>query len=79
MFAPWIRKKLLCPILIGKMIEEFRTEMIGKGKQYADFRAAFQTYLTKGYLSRSLSNCLLANSPHRSQDETIVYNRGGAL
>lgn len=37
---------------IAELIEEFRVEMGSKGKLYADFRLAFMTYLTKGYLSK---------------------------
>lgn len=44
--------------VIMDMANEFRQEMLAKGKQYANFRMAFITYLTKGYLSKPLSACI---------------------
>lgn len=77
MLLSWMQAKSLNPEIIHVLIEEFRIEMVGKGKQYADFRAAFQTYLTKGYLSRTLISCRTINTTTR--DGTTIYNRGGGL
>ena len=77
MMWDWIRQQKLCPQMIAKMIQEFRTEMQGKGKQYANFRAAFQTYLAKGYLSKPITACTLERSPYKS--ETVIETKGGVL
>lgn len=50
----WATEKNLCKRQLAQLIEEFRTEMISKNKMYADFKAAFQVYLTKGYLSKKM-------------------------
>lgn len=50
----WATEKNLCKRQLAQLIEEFRTEMISKGKRYADFKAAFQVYLNKGYLSKRI-------------------------
>lgn len=64
MMIGWIQQKGFCSVLVGELIEEFRTEMVSKGLLYADFRATFQTYLNKGYLSKKPEQVLLVNSPH---------------
>lgn len=74
MMGEWVVKNKLCPIAVMNMIAEFRTEMLAKGKQYADFLRAFQVYLAKGYLSKKMTECTLERSPHRR--ETVVDNRG---
>lgn len=76
MLTSWIREREFCPKLVGEMIEEFRLEMIGKNKQYADFKATFQTYLNKGYLSKKVGQMLLANSPYKSTDGVTINTRG---
>lgn len=70
----WIRNSQLCPKVVGNMLEEFRVEMRAKGKQYANFRMAFQTYLTKGYLSKKITECTLENSPFKHG--TVVHTKG---
>lgn len=72
----WIRQNSLCPIMVQKMITEFRDEMLAKGKTYADFARAFHTYLRKGYLSKRLSGCTLERSPftHRVVVDTKGVN-----
>lgn len=60
----WSTQKGLCKRLLAELIEEFRTEMVSKNKEYADFSAAFKTYLNKGYLSKTLEQAKLANSPY---------------
>lgn len=68
----WARSKSLDPDKVMSMVHEFRHEMQAKGKQYANFRMAFITYLTKGYLSLKLSQC------HR-EDTTTIQTRGISL
>lgn len=60
----WVTQKQFCPVLVRELIEEFRLEMIGKQKLYANFTATFQTYLNKGWLSKKPDQVLLINSPH---------------
>jgi len=55
MLTGWTNAKRLDSKEVAQLIEEFRTEMVSKNKLYADFKAAFQTYLTKGYLSKTLA------------------------
>ena len=75
--SAWVEKNKLCPQAVTRMALEFRSEMIAKGKQYADFWAAFQTYLTKGYLSKTLNDCLLENN--RSSAGTTIHTKGVSL
>lgn len=70
----WLTKQNLDEFQVRLMIEEFRAEMTAKGKQYANFKAAFQTYLTKGYLSKTLNACLTANN--RKDSDTTIHTRG---
>lgn len=70
----WIAKHRLCEFSVRMMIEEFRAEMQAKGKQYADFSRAFNVYLTKGYLSKKMSDCTIERSPYRQQ--TVIDKRG---
>ena len=77
MLENWVKSNGLCPQIISRMIGEFRAEMIAKGKQYANFKAAFTTYMIKGYLSRRLSACTLQMSPFNQ--ETIIDNKGVTL
>lgn len=77
LMANWVEERKFCPVVIEQLISEFRTEMEGKGKLYADFKSAFQTYLNKGYLSKKPYDCLAVNNKNNSA--TNVYSRGGSL
>lgn len=68
----WIEKHQLDEFQVRLMIEEFRAEMMAKGKQYANFKMAFQTYVTKGYLSKRIDQL-------RRKDITVVEKRGLTL
>lgn len=74
MMAEWVVAHKLDPIMITKMIEEFRGDMLAKGKMYANFERAFHTYLRKGYLTQKFMNCTLEHSPFTSR--TVVNNKG---
>lgn len=67
LMAAWVKSCDLCPIMVQKMITEFRDEMMAKGKTYADFPRAFHVYLRKGYLSRKLMDCTILRSPFSQQ------------
>lgn len=58
----WVRDKKLNANQVRELINEFRIEMTGKGKPYANFVAAFQTYLTKGWLSKKIEQ-IVEKSP----------------
>lgn len=73
----WIRDKQLDPEKIATLVDEFRMEMMAKGKLYVDFKLTFQVYLTKGYLSRSLNFCRTAGKT--VEGGTTIHTRGGAL
>lgn len=77
MLSEWVKARGLCPVMVAQMVAEFRTEMMAKGKQYNNFKAAFQTYLTKGYLSKPLTACTLERSTYKSQ--TVIETKGGVL
>lgn len=77
MMEDWINAKGLCRFVILEMIQEFRGEMYAKGKQYANFKSAFMTYLNKGYLSKTLDGCKVERSPY--QNKTILDKRGVTL
>lgn len=80
MLASWCREKGLFHPTITRLIEEFRIEMMGKGKQYADFKSAFQTYLTKGYLSLTLIGAQnLCKRESQAMAGTTINRRGGDL
>lgn len=64
MMQSWVKQNLFCERTVHQLIEEFRTEMKSKGNLYADFKATFQTYLNKGYLSKKRDQVLLVNSPY---------------
>ena len=74
MFNTWINGRNLSRVKIAEMIAEFRNDMIARGKEYADFRAAFKNYLNKGYLSRTLQSCLRADD-----GGTTINKTGGEL
>lgn len=73
MISSWCREKGLFHPVITDLIGEFRLEMMSKDKQYADFAKAFQTYLTKGYLSKTLA---YAQELSRKQQDTQIHSRG---
>lgn len=75
MLREWVAGNGYDLTLIQKMIEEFRLEMIGKNKMYADFKATFQTYVNKGYLSLKPSQ--LKREP--ITDGVAFQNRGVRL
>ena len=77
MMVEWMDRLKLCPLMIGDMVDEFRGEMIAKGKQYANFKAAFMTYLAKGYLSKQITACTIDRSPYRTK--TTIDSRGVVL
>lgn len=77
MMTGWIDAHKLCYLTISELVGEFRGEMIAKGKQYANFKAAFMTYLDKGYLSKKKEACTLERSKHRIN--TTIDNRGVTL
>lgn len=80
MISSWCREKGLYHPTITRLLEEFRIEMMSKGKQYADFKAAFQTYLTKGYLSLTLAGAQATSKREASAlDSTTVNRRGGDI
>lgn len=68
----WADAHMLDPVMISAMMREFRVEMMAKGKQYANFKMAFQTYLTKGYLSKKIDAC-------RAKETTTIEKRGISL
>lgn len=74
MMRDWVDGHGLCRQMVAALIDEFRGEMIAKGKQYANFKAAFMTYLSKGYLSKTREACLLERSSFKPQ--TTVDKRG---
>lgn len=47
----WIERNKYDIAVMVQLVEEFRIDMLSKGKEYADFRMAFQNYFNKGYLS----------------------------
>lgn len=77
MMTEWIIRLDLCQQMVAIMVAEFRGEMIAKGKQYANFKAAFMTYLTKGYLSKQITACTTSRSPY--YNKTTMDNRGVTL
>lgn len=70
----WIRKNKLCPEMIQQLVNEFRADMTGKGKQYANFKAAFINYLAKGWLSKAITLCTLERSIYARQ--TVIDTKG---
>lgn len=72
--SEWIDRNKLCPRMVNEMVDEFRREMRAKGKQYANFAMAFQTYLRKGYLSKAQSACTLERSTYAQN--TVIHSKG---
>lgn len=69
MMVDWLKQNSMSMTAVAPLVEEFRQEMLAKGKQYANFKMAFQTYLTKGYLSKTMEQC-------KSQSQTIIHTKG---
>lgn len=78
MLDSWITEKILCRKQVQQLIEEFRTEMWAKNKQYSDFRAAFQVYLTKGYLSKTIDQ-VKAKPGESKRWGNVATTRGATL
>lgn len=74
----WATEKVLCKRQLAQLIEEFRTEMMAKNKMYADFKAAFQVYLTKGYLSKTIDQ-VKAKPGENSRWGNVATTRGATL
>lgn len=72
----WVESKGYSIPVINELIEEFRAEMVSKGKHYADFAAAFQVYLRKGYLSVKPNDQRLMFKP---AEGVVINRRGGGL
>lgn len=79
MLRDWATHKKLCPKTVEELVDEFRREMLSKGKEYADFVATFQTYLNKGYLSKKLPQVLWINSPYRKQEGVRTTTAGASI
>lgn len=77
--SKWVFSKKLCPIQVRELVEEFRIEMMSRGKMYADFKAAFINYMNKGYLSKKLHQVRAADSPHSSSYKHQEISRGGSI
>lgn len=60
----WAKRHDLDQHMLSEMIDEFRREMLAKGKEYANFAMAFQTYLRKGYLSKTMASCVKKQATH---------------
>lgn len=73
MLRGWCKENGLARSVVEMLVSEFRTTMIAKNKEYADFRAAFQIYLIKNYLSMSMGQ---AQEKSRVLASTEIHNRG---
>lgn len=71
----WIERNKYDLQVMVQLVEEFRIDMMSKGKEYADFRAAFQNYFNKGYLSIKPDNPKVK----RADTGTSFDRRGYAL
>jgi hypothetical protein len=60
--ASWVKRKGYEPEKIKKLIEQFRLKMQANGTPYANFVAAFQDYLDRGFLSLTPEQCLPFNN-----------------
>ncbi len=76
MFREWVIVKEYDHTVIAQLVEEFRIDMFSKQKEYADFRAAFQNYFNKGYLSIKPDNPKVRRC---NEGHTHFERRGGAL
>jgi hypothetical protein len=75
----WATRSNLCKRQLAELIEEFRTEMIAKNKHYADFAAAFNVYLNKGYLSKKLEQIKLRPGEGKNKWGNSTATRGLSL
>lgn len=71
MIMSWVKSKGYCPVLVELLIQEFRIDMRSKGKKYADFTAAFQNYLIKGWLSKRPEQIMQKDSAFITGGTTI--------
>lgn len=71
MLTSWIRTKGYDPKLISDMVEEFRTRMMASDNRYADYRAAFQDWFGRGFLSKKPEQCKLVSNPSRRASISI--------
>lgn len=71
MMTGWVREKNFNPQLIREMIEEFRTRMFASDNRYADYKAAFQDWFNRGFLSKKPEQCKLLAQPHRRASISI--------
>lgn len=72
---PWVDEKNLSHSKITAALEEFKLRMIASGNVYADFRAAFKVWLTKGYLGITLDQA----RAQRDMLASITHDKGGCL
>lgn len=79
LMGTWATRNNLCKRQLAQLIEEFRIEMISKAKQYADFKAAFQVYLTKGYLSKKIDQVRLRPGEGTNKWGNTTATRGLSL
>ncbi len=71
MLTSWIRSKGYDPKAIDAMIEEFRTRMMASDNRYSDYRAAFQDWFGRGFLSKKPEQCKLVSNPSRRASISI--------
>lgn len=71
MMIDWLDRHNYAIDTMAMLVEEFRTDMISKDKPYADFRAAFQNYFNKGYLS------IKPDSPRVKRASVTTLDRRG--
>lgn len=64
MMESWMKAHNLRYEAVADLIDEFCAEMASKGKEYANFKAAFMTYLAKGYLSKTMVSCVKKQTTH---------------
>lgn len=70
--SAWMKLDGLSLSAMRDVVQEFRNEMIAKGKQYSNFAAACATYFRKGYLSKKPDQC-------RAHEGTNIETRGISL
>ncbi len=73
----WCVDQGLYQPVVCEMMVEFREIMGAKGKQYANFVLAFQNYLRRAWLSKSMDACRIEN--HKPISATVIHTRGGAM
>lgn len=72
----WVASNELCPHMVKDLLEEFRNEMMAKGKKYVDFRRAFILYVAKGYLSKRPEQLKAINSSYTAKYKDQEFKRG---